>query len=113
MKIPAAVVAAPTRSQLNNLSPTAPGVTAFYGPAVLALVLQHLSLTMVGLSLVRERTSGLIELFRVAPVSALEEVLGKVLGLGAFAGLEPSSTSYRATAPLTAPGCGRGALPSG
>jgi ABC-2 type transport system permease protein len=85
LRIPANVVAEPTRSELTNLSPTAPGVTAFYGPAVLALVLQHLSLTMVGLSLVRERTSGLIELFRVAPVSALEVVLGKVLGFGAFA----------------------------
>jgi ABC-2 type transport system permease protein len=39
---------------------------------------------MVGLSLVRERTSGLIELFRVAPVSAIEVVLGKVLGFGVF-----------------------------
>jgi ABC-2 type transport system permease protein len=86
-KVPAGVIAAPTRSQLTNLSPTSPGVTSFYGPAVLALVLQHLSLTMVGLSLVRERTSGLIELFRVAPVSALEVVLGKVLGFGAFAAI--------------------------
>ena len=84
LKVPASVVAEPTRSELTNLSPTAPAVTAFYGPAVLALVLQHLSLTMVGLSLVRERTTGLIELFRVAPVSALEVVLGKVLGFGAF-----------------------------
>ena len=85
MKIPASVVAEPTRSELTNLSPTAPAVTAFYGPAVLALVLQHLALTMVGLSLVRERTTGLIELFRVAPISAMEVVLGKVLGFGAFA----------------------------
>jgi ABC-2 type transport system permease protein len=85
LRVPAGVVAEPTRSELTNLSPTSPGVTAFYGPAVLALVLQHLSLTMVGLSLVRERTTGLIELFRVAPVSALEVVLGKVLGFGAFA----------------------------
>ena len=85
LKIPASVVAEPTRSELTNLSPTAPAVTSYYGPAVLALVLQHLALTMVGLSLVRERTTGLIELFRVAPISALEVVLGKVLGFGAFA----------------------------
>ena len=84
VRVPASVVAEPTRSELTNLSPTVPAVTAFYGPAVLALVLQHLALTMVGLSLVRERTTGLIELFRVAPVSALEVVLGKVLGFGVF-----------------------------
>ena len=51
---------------------------AFYGPAVLALILQHLAVTLVALSLVRERTSGVIELFRVAPVNAWEVMAGKV-----------------------------------
>jgi ABC-2 type transport system permease protein len=85
VQIPASVIAEPTRPALVNLSPTTPAVTSYYGPAVLALVLQHLALTLVALSLVRERTSGLIELFRVAPTSALEVVIGKVLGFGIFA----------------------------
>jgi ABC-2 type transport system permease protein len=54
-------------------------VSAYYGPAVLALVLQHLALTLVALSLVRERTSGLIEVFRVSPTGALEVVFGKLV----------------------------------
>ena len=79
VNVPPDVVASPTESTLVNISPTPPGVSAYYGPAVMALVLQHLALTLVALSLVRERTSGLIELFRVSPTSALEVVLGKVV----------------------------------
>lgn len=76
---PLAVVAAPTRAELRNIAPVSPGVVAFYGPAVLALVLQHLAVTLVALSLVRERTSGIIEMYRVAPVNAWEVLIGKLL----------------------------------
>ena len=72
-------VAAPTRAEVVNTAPSSPGVTGFFGPAVLALILQHLAVTLIALSLVRERTSGVIELFRVAPVSPVEVLAGKVL----------------------------------
>ena len=62
--IPPEVVAAPTRAEVGNIAPSTPHVLAFFGPAVLALILQHLAVTLVALSLVRERTSGVIELFR-------------------------------------------------
>ena len=77
--IPPEVVAAPTRAELRNSAPSEPRVLAFFGPAVLALILQHLAVTLVALALVRERTSGVIELFRVAPVNAWEVIAGKVL----------------------------------
>ena len=80
--IPASVVAAPTEAELTNLAPSEPGVTSFFGPAVLALILQHLAVTLVSLSLVRERTSGVMELFRISPVSAAEVLAGKVLAFG-------------------------------
>jgi ABC-2 type transport system permease protein len=80
--IPPEVVAEPTRAELVNIAPTKPTVTAYFAPAVLALVLQHLAVTLIALSLVRERTSGAIELFRVAPVNAWELLAGKVLALG-------------------------------
>ena len=82
IKVPPEVVAQPTRADLTNIAASTPSVTSFYGTAVLALILQHLALTLVALSLVRERTSGLIELFRVSPLSSIEVVLGKVLGFG-------------------------------
>ena len=77
--IPPEVVAAPTRAEVRNIAPTQPQVLAYFGPAVLALILQHLAVTLVALALVRERTSGVIELFRVAPVNAWEVIAGKVL----------------------------------
>jgi ABC-2 type transport system permease protein len=77
--IPPDVVAAPTRAELRNISPSEPRVLAFFGPAVLALILQHLAVTLVALALVRERTSGVLELFRIAPVNAWEVIAGKVL----------------------------------
>jgi ABC-2 type transport system permease protein len=78
-KTPLAVVAEPTRAELRNIAAVTPGVVAYYGPAVLALVLQHLAVTLVALSLVRERTSGIIEMYRVAPVNAWEVLAGKLL----------------------------------
>jgi ABC-2 type transport system permease protein len=77
--IPPDVVAAPTRAEVVNLAPSEPKVLAYFGPAVLALILQHLAVTLVALALVRERTSGVMELFRVAPVNAWEVIAGKVL----------------------------------
>jgi ABC-2 type transport system permease protein len=77
--IPPDVVAAPTRAEVVNLAPTEPKVLAYFAPAVLALILQHLAVTLVALALVRERTSGVMELFRVAPVNAWEVIAGKVL----------------------------------
>jgi len=86
-RIPADVVAAPTRAEIRNISPTQPRVLAFYGPAVLALILQHLAVTLVALGLVRERTSGVIELFRVGPINAWEVIVGKVLAYLLIGGL--------------------------
>ncbi len=76
---PLSVIAEPTRAEIRNVAPSTPGVVAFFGPAVLTLVLQHLAVTLVALSLVRERTSGIIEMYRVAPVNAWEVLVGKLL----------------------------------
>jgi ABC-2 type transport system permease protein len=80
--IPPDVIAAPTESRLVNLAAQAPTVTSFFGPAVLALILQHLAVTLVSMSLVRERSSGVMELFRISPVTAAEVLTGKVLAFG-------------------------------
>jgi ABC-2 type transport system permease protein len=53
--------------------------TGFFAPAVIVLLLQHLSVTFASLSIVRERRSGIMELFRAAPITALETLLGKFL----------------------------------
>jgi len=81
-KIPPEVIAAPTKANLINISPVVPTVVGYFGPAVLALILQHMAVTLIALSVVRDRTSGVIEVFRVSPVSAWEVVAGKILGFG-------------------------------
>jgi ABC-2 type transport system permease protein len=80
--IPPDVIAAPAKAEIRNIAPTTPNVIAYFAPAVLALILQHLAVTLVAMSLVRERTSGLIEIFRIAPVSAAEVLTGKLLAFG-------------------------------
>lgn len=85
--IPAAVVAAPTRAETANLAPTTPGIVPFFGPAALALIVQHLAATLLALSLVHERGRGRLEVLRVAPVSAAEVLLGKAVALGVLGGL--------------------------
>ena len=63
-QIPPDVLAAPTQAVLENVAQSAPTVVQYFGPAVLALILQHMAITLIALSIVRERTSGLFELFR-------------------------------------------------
>jgi ABC-2 type transport system permease protein len=82
--VPPQVVAAPTRADIYNLAPTQPTVVGFFAPAVLALVLQHMGVTLTALSLVRERLSGAMDLFRVAPVGTLEILVGKYLAFAFF-----------------------------
>ena len=89
--IPPSVVAAPTKAEIVNIAPSQPGVVQFFGTAVLALILQHMAVTLIALSVIRERTTGLFELFRVSPIRTGELVVGKFLAFGllsaAIAGL--------------------------
>ncbi|HEX5012776.1 MAG TPA: ABC transporter permease [Candidatus Limnocylindrales bacterium] len=80
--IPPSVVAAPTKAEVVNIAPSQPGVVQFFGTAVLALILQHMAVTLIALSVVRERTTGLFELFRVSPIRTGELVVGKIVAFG-------------------------------
>lgn len=84
--IPPDVIAAPTRAVIQNLAPVAPSIVGFYGPAALALVLQHMAVTLIALSIVRERASGAFDRFRTSPIRATEVVAGKVVAFGFMGG---------------------------
>ena len=77
--VPPEVIARPTTAETENVAPTAPEVLSFFGPAVFALVIQHLAITLTALSMVRERLSGQMDRFRVAPVSSMELLVGKYI----------------------------------
>jgi ABC-2 type transport system permease protein len=82
-----AVLVSPFRSEVRNISQPEPELADFYVPSALALLVQHLALTFAALSIVRERVSGTVELFRVSPISALETLIGKYLSYFIFSGL--------------------------
>jgi ABC-2 type transport system permease protein len=85
-EIPADVIAAPTDALIDNVAQSQPTVVQYFAPAVLALILQHLAVTLIALSIVRERTNGLFELFRISPITTAELVTGKLVAYGLFAG---------------------------
>jgi ABC-2 type transport system permease protein len=80
--IPPEVIASPTETLTQNVSPTLANLVAYYSPAVLALIVQHMAVSLVAISLIRERSTGVMEVFRVSPISAIEIVLGKLLAFG-------------------------------
>lgn len=87
IKVPPDVIAAPTEATLTNIAQSEPTVVQYFAPAVLALILQHMAVTLIALSVVREKTSGMFELFRISPITTAELVTGKLIAYGLFAGL--------------------------
>ena len=96
---PSDVLVSPYQAEINNQAPILPSFIAFYAPAVLALLLQHVSITLTALTLVRERTSGATELFRVTPMATPEIVFGKFLGYAIVAGLTARCSPPRCGSP--------------
>ena len=75
--VPPEIAVSPFQSTPNNISPIEPGFVEFYGPAVIALLIQHIAVTLTALTLVRERLLGSVELFRISPLGAYEITMGK------------------------------------
>jgi ABC-2 type transport system permease protein len=84
--VPPEVIASPTRASLINLSPVPPTTVGYFGPAALALVLQHMAVTLIALSIVRDRASGALDRIRSSPMRATELVIGKVVAFGLLGG---------------------------
>ena len=94
-----AVVVRPLRGETEIFGGLDVDYTHFYIPGVVSLLVQHLAVTFAVLSLVRERTLGTVELFRVSPLSGTEALIGKylanvVLGLMVGAALTASAVAF-------------------
>jgi ABC-2 type transport system permease protein len=85
--IDADVLVKPFRSEAKSVATVQLRPSDYFAPAVIALLLQHLGVTLAALSIVREQRDGTMELFRVSPVSAFETLLGKYLSYLFFAGI--------------------------
>jgi ABC-2 type transport system permease protein len=101
--IPPEVVAHPFKGAIVDRAPVKPQMLTFFAPAVLALVLQHLALTLTALSMVRERLSGAIDMFRVAPVGTLELLVGKYVAYALLSALVTAAITATTTGTLGIP----------
>ncbi len=76
------VIAAPFILDVQDVTPVTPSFTSFYSPGVVALLVQHLAITLGALSLSRARLLRVVDMLRVAPVRATEVLLGNYLAYG-------------------------------
>jgi ABC-2 type transport system permease protein len=74
------VLVRPFVSQVSNALPGSHDITDWYAPAAIILLLQQFGVALAALSFVRERQQGIVDLFRVTPVSAGQSLVGKYLG---------------------------------
>jgi ABC-type dipeptide/oligopeptide/nickel transport system ATPase subunit len=56
-----------------------PEVVGFYAPGVLAILIQHLAVSLASLAVIRERLSGAYEFFEVSPLGPGELLAGQFL----------------------------------
>lgn len=75
--LPPEEIVSPVQETYENLRGSPYSLVIFYTPAVLALLLQQLAITLGALGLVRERQMGAFEMFRVAPLRFWHVLLGK------------------------------------
>jgi ABC-2 type transport system permease protein len=73
------VVVSPFHGETETVAGRQIELTDFYAPAVIVVLLQHLAVTLLGLSVVRERDLGATALFRVSPLRTTEYLIGKFL----------------------------------
>lgn len=86
-RIPARVLVSPFDTEVRNVARIVPDATAFFVGPVMALLLQHLALTFAALSIVRDQQLGVMEVFRVSPLSPGELLLGKLISHAVLAGV--------------------------
>lgn len=76
---PAEVIVSPFEPKSRDIAQLEPNFVNFYAPGVIALLAQHIAVTLTALTLVRERLLGTVELLRVAPTGVWSIVWGKYL----------------------------------
>lgn len=82
--VPPSVLVNPFRLELRNLAPFQPEAVGFYAPATLALLIQHIAVSLGSLAVVRERLSGAYEFFEISPLGPGELLAGKFLTYAAL-----------------------------
>jgi len=79
-----AVATSPFTANVESATGIELELTDFFTPAVIVLLLQHLFVTFGAMSIVQERRTGAMELFKTSPISASEILFGKTLSFFTF-----------------------------
>lgn len=87
LTIDPAVATRPFIADTENLLRQATRVNDFFAPSAVALLIQHLAITLGALTLVRDHGLGLFETFRVAPIASRQILAGKYLAFLIFSGV--------------------------
>lgn len=102
--VPPDVMVSPLTAETKTIATFTPSFVIFYAPGVLALILQHVAVSIASLALVREKVFGALELFRVAPITAFEIMLGKygsyIMFVGVLGAILTASMIYILGVPL-------------
>jgi ABC-2 type transport system permease protein len=98
------VLTAPFTAQTQSVSDKTFTAMNFFTPGVIALLLQHIAITIAALSIVREKRAGTMELFRVSPITAGQALIGKYISYMIFgiliAGILALLLNYGLNAPM-------------
>lgn len=105
LEINPAIIVEPFLQETKPLNVTDIQPAHFYFPVALALLLQHLAISLGSLTIVSERLTGTTELMRAAPVNPIEAMIGKYLGFLALVGIVAAALTalgvYVLKVPLT------------
>ena len=82
--VPPDVVIAPLAVKTELVARLTPDFITFFAPAILALLLQHVAVSLGSLAFVRERLVGTFDLYVVAPIANVRLLLGKYLAYTLF-----------------------------
>jgi ABC-2 type transport system permease protein len=97
------VLSAPFVPVMENVAPYKPEGTSYFLPGILALILQHLAVTLAAVSIARDRRLGVLDLYRLSPASASEVLMGKYLGLSLMVALIAAAVTALAILALGIP----------
>lgn len=79
VQLPPEVIVAPFQADYQNQRGDPYPLMVYFTPRVMALLIQHLAVTLGALALVRERLIGAFEMFRIAPISIAHLLIGKTM----------------------------------
>lgn len=80
-----ALLVSPFATDVQDIADLPATPSFFYAPGAIMVLIQHLAVTFGSLSLVRERQFGLIEIFRVSPLTPVEILIGKYVAFVSIA----------------------------